>query len=147
MGFFRIRLMKIGKTSSTTSFFDVKLRRQLRLAKGKPLSRLDAVLDWESFRQLLAVVWDKPATGPGDPSTRDPLYLFNTLLGQQFYGLSDEPTEYPINDHSSSQQFIGWNLADKIPDANTPGWPQTTQKREGKGNFARDHCPSIGLGA
>ncbi|MEI6082692.1 MAG: IS5 family transposase [Verrucomicrobiota bacterium] len=111
--------MKIYKPSQTPGFFDVELRVQFLLAKGNPLSRLDAVIDWESFRPLLEAALDKPAQGPGGPRPNDPLKLFKALLVQRFYGLSDEQTEYQINDRLSFQQFIGWTLADKIPDANT----------------------------
>jgi IS5 family transposase len=45
--------------------------------------------------------------------------MYKALLVQRFYNLSDEQTEYQINDRLSFQQFIGWSLADKIPDANT----------------------------
>jgi len=97
----------------------VELRVQFLLAKGNPLNRLDTVIDWESFRPLLEAALDKPAQGPGGPRPNDPLKLFKALLVQRFYGLSDEQTEYQINDRLSFQQFIGWTLADKIPDANT----------------------------
>ncbi len=53
--------MKAYKTSQTSGFFDVELRVQWLLAKGNPLSRLDAVIDWESFRPLLEAALDKPA--------------------------------------------------------------------------------------
>jgi IS5 family transposase len=61
----------------------------------------------------------QPAKGPGGPRPNDPLKMFKALLVQRFYNLSDEQTEYQINDRLSFQQFIGWTLADKIPDANT----------------------------
>jgi len=96
-----------------------KLRVQWLLGKGNSLSRLDAVIDWESFRPLLETALDKPAKGPGGPHPNDPLKMFKALLVQRFYNLSDEQTEYQINDRLSFQQFIGWTLADKIPDANT----------------------------
>jgi IS5 family transposase len=62
---------------------------------------------------------DKPARGPGGRPAHDRLKMFKALLVQRFYNLSDEQTEYQINDRLSFQQFIGWTLADKIPDANT----------------------------
>jgi IS5 family transposase len=111
--------MKTYKASQTPGFFDVELRVQWLLAKGNPLSRLEAVIDWESFRPLLEAVLDKPAQGPGGPRPNDPLKMFKALLIQRFYNLSDEQTEYQINDRLSFQQFIGWTLADKVPDANT----------------------------
>jgi transposase, IS5 family len=111
--------MKTYKASQTPGFFDVELRVQWLLAKGNPLSRLDAVIDWESFRPWVEAVWDTPAQGPGGPRPNDPLKMFKALLVQRFYCLSDEQTEYQINDRLSFQQFIGWTLADKVPDANT----------------------------
>jgi len=114
-----IRQMKAYKPSQAPGFFDVELRVQWLLAKGNPLSRLDTVIDWESFRPLLAAVWDKPAKGPGGPRPNDPLKMFKALLVQRFYNLSDEQTEYQINDRLSFQNFIGWTLADKVADGNT----------------------------
>lgn len=114
-----IHTMKIYKASQTPGFFDVELRVQWLHAKGNPLQRLDAVIDFESFRPLLEVALDTPAQGPGGPRPNDPLKLFKALLVQRFYNLSDEQTEYQINDRLSFQQFIGWTLADKVPDANT----------------------------
>jgi len=111
--------MKTYKASQAPGFFDVELRVQWLLAKGNPLSRLDEVIAWESFRPLLEAALAKPAQGPGGPRPYDPLKMFKVLLVQRFYNLSDEQTEYQINDRLSFQQFIGWTLADKIPDANT----------------------------
>jgi IS5 family transposase len=114
-----MRHMKAYKASQAPGFFDVELRVQWLLAKGNSLSRLDAVIDWECFGPLLESLWDKPAKGPGGPRPNDPLKMFKALLVQRFFNLSDEQTEYQINDRLSFQQFIGWTLADKIPDANT----------------------------
>jgi IS5 family transposase len=111
--------MRIYKASQTPGFFDVELRVQWLLDKGNPLSRLDEVIDWESFRPLLESIWDKPAQGPGGPRPHDPLKMYKALVVQRFYNLSDEQTEYQINDRLSFQNFIGWTLADKVPDANT----------------------------
>ena len=100
-------------------FFDVELRVQWLLTKGNPLSRLDAVLDWELFRPLLDAALVKPAKGPGGRPPHDRLKMFKTLVVQRFYNLSDEQAEYQVSDRLSFQQFIGWTLADKAPDANT----------------------------
>jgi hypothetical protein len=111
--------MKTYKASQTSGFFDVEWGVQWLLTKGNSLSRLDAVMDWESFRPLLEAALDKPVKGPGGPRPNDPLKMFKALLVQRFFNLSDEQTEYQINDRLSFQQFIGWTLADKVPDANT----------------------------
>jgi len=85
-----IRHVKAYKPSQAPGFFDVELRVQWLLAKGNPLSCLDTVIDWESFRPLLETVWDKPAKGPGGPRPNDPLKMFKALPVQRFYNLSDE---------------------------------------------------------
>ena len=57
--------MKTYRSAPALGFFDVELRVQWLEAKGNPLSRLDAVIDWESFRPVLAQALAKPAQGPG----------------------------------------------------------------------------------
>ncbi len=111
--------MPTCQTPQTFGFFDVELRVQWLLTKGNPLSWLDAVVDWELFRPLLDVALAKPAKGPGGRPPHDRLKLFKTLVVRRFYNLSDEQTEYQVSDRLSFQQFIGWTLADKAPDANT----------------------------
>ena len=111
--------MKTYKASQAPGFFDVELRVQWLLAKGNPLSRLDEVIAWESFRPLLEAALAKPTQGPGGPRPNDPLKMFKALVVQRFYNLSDEQTEYQINDRLSFQEFVGWTLADKVADANT----------------------------
>ena len=111
--------MPACRASQTFGFFDVELRVQWLLTKGNPLNRLDAVIDWELFRPLLDAALAKPAKGPGGRPPHDRLKMFKTLVVQRFYNLSDEQTEYQVSDRLSFQQFIGWTLADKAPDANT----------------------------
>ena len=59
--------MKNFQTTAAPGLFDVDFRLQWLVAKGNPLSRLDAVVDWELFRPLLDETLDKPAQGnPAD---------------------------------------------------------------------------------
>src|SRR3989304_1322856 len=115
----RLRGMTTYRSAQAFGFFDVELRVQWLAAKGNPLSRLDTVIDWESFRPLLARALDKPAKGPGGRPGNDPLKMFKLLVVQRYYNLSDEQTEYQFSDRLSFQKFAGWTLADKVPDANT----------------------------
>lgn len=111
--------MKTYRSAQALGFFDVELRVQWLEAKGNPLSRLDAVIDWESFRPLLAQALAKPAKGPGGRPAHDPVKMFKLLVVQRYYNLSDEQTEYQVSDRLSFQKFAGWTLADKVPDAHT----------------------------
>lgn len=58
---FTLRAMKAYPSAQALAFFDVELRGPWLEVKGnpclptgRPLSRLDAALEWESFRPLLA---------------------------------------------------------------------------------------------
>ena len=111
--------MKTYQAAQALGFFDVELRIQWLAAKGNPLSRLAAVIDWEGFRPLLEQALVKPAKGPGGRPANDPLKMFKLLVVQRYYNLSDEQTEYQFSDRLSFQKFAGWTVADKVPDANT----------------------------
>jgi hypothetical protein len=56
--------MPTCQAPQTFGFFDVELRVQWLLTKRNPLSRLEAVVDWEQFRPLLDAALVKPAKGP-----------------------------------------------------------------------------------
>jgi IS5 family transposase len=115
----RLRGMTTYRSAQALGFFDVELRVPGLEAKGNPLSRLEAVIDWESFRPLLEQALAKPAKGPGGRPANDPVKMFKLLVVQRYYNLSDEPTEYQVSDRLSFQKFAGWTVADKVPDANT----------------------------
>ena len=118
---FKLGAMKTHPTVQTFGSLDVALRVPWLEAKGDPLSRLDTVIDWEGFRPLLVQALAKPANGPGGRPAHDPVKMFQLLVVQRHYNLSDEPTEYQVSDRLSFQKFAGWTVADKVPDAN-PLW-------------------------
>jgi IS5 family transposase len=45
--------------------------------------------------------------------------MFKLLVLQQLYNISDEQLEYQVSDRLSFMQFLGFGLADDIPDATT----------------------------
>jgi len=45
--------------------------------------------------------------------------MFKILILQKIYNISDDQTEYQINDRLSFQRFIGIQLYDTVPDAKT----------------------------
>lgn len=49
----------------------------------------------------------------------DCILLFKTIVLQRLYNLSDDQTEYQINDRMSFIKFLGLGLDDKVPDAKT----------------------------
>ena len=49
----------------------------------------------------------------------DIILMFKILVLQRFYNLSDDQTEYQINDRMSFGRFLGLSLGDTVPDAKT----------------------------
>ena len=94
--------------------------RMKKLAEGPdPLARLNARIDWEMFRLPLERAFEKEARGPGGRPRHDVVLMFKVLVLQRYYNLSDEQTEYQINDRLSFQKFLGLTLSDSVPDQKT----------------------------
>lgn len=84
-----------------------------------PMDKLNLVTDWEIFRPVLNdVLAPKEQKGPGGASHYDYVFMFKILIIQRYYNLSDEQTEFRINDSLSLQRFLGITLSDKVPDCN-----------------------------
>ena len=95
-------------------------RRLERLSElGDCLVRLDKVINWKLFLPTLKRVFRKEAKGPGGRPPFDYLMMFKILILQRIYNLSDDQTEYQINDRISFMRFLGLGLGDKVPDAKT----------------------------
>ena len=95
----------------------------IRLAKlselGDSLVKLNRVINWEMFRPLLAEATRKEKKGAGGRPPFDCVLMFKVLVLQRIYNLSDDQTEYQINDRMSFMRFLGLGLDDKVPDAKT----------------------------
>ena len=94
-----------------------------RLAKisklGDSLETLQRAIDWNMFRPLLNEAMKKPHSGAGGRPAYDYLLMFKILVLQKVYNLSDDQTEYQINDRMSFMRFLGLGLNDTVPDAKT----------------------------
>lgn len=94
--------------------------RMKKLERGPdPLVRLNARIDWTIFRQDLERAVETEARGPGGRPRHDVVMRFKVLVLQRYDNLSDEQTEYQINDRLSFQQFLGLTWSDAVPDQNT----------------------------
>lgn len=100
------------------SFEKFVLRKQYEKVQGLG-DRLDHVkdmVDWEKFRPFFAdLFFDDDKTG-GRPHY-DEVVMMKILVLQRFYGMSDQETEFQINDRTSFKNFLGF--PDKIPDFTT----------------------------
>ena len=102
------------------SFFDEENRMEKISKIGDPLEMLNKVINWEMFRNILnKAVVRKENTRKGGRPSYDVVMMFKILVQQRLYNLSDDQTEYQINDRRSFMRFLGLELCDPIPDAKT----------------------------
>ncbi len=85
---------------------------------GDCLERLK-IIDWESFRPTIALALIRDRKSNAGRPPYDYILLFKTIVLQRLYNLSDDQTEYQINDRMSFMRFLGLGLDDKVPDAKT----------------------------
>src|SRR4029079_11509452 len=102
-----------------SGFFDIDERLKELSAKGDDLERLNAIVDFEIFRPHLARAVPRSDGSKGGRPAFDHVLMFKVLILQAAHGLSDERAEYLIKDRLSFMRFLGLDLADAVPDANT----------------------------
>ncbi|GAL96671.1 transposase, partial, partial [Acetobacter tropicalis] len=96
-------------------FFDVEDRLARLSGFGDQLEAFSRTVDFEVFRPDL----DKPLSysdgRKGGRPPFDPVLMFKILVIQTLNNLSDERTEYLINDRLSFMRFPGLGLSDRVP--------------------------------
>lgn len=100
-------------------FFDVEDRLSRLSDLGDQLEAFSRAVDFEQFRPDLerALAYSDGHKGGRPPI--DPVLMFKVLVIQTINTLSDERTEYLINDRLSFMRFLGLSLSDRVPDAKT----------------------------
>src|SRR3954471_6413853 len=106
-------------TKRMPGFFDVEDRLRELSAKGDDLERVKALVDFQSFRAALEAAVRRADRSKGGRPPFDHVLMFKVLILQAMHSLSDERCEYLIKDRLSFMRFLGINLADAVPDANT----------------------------
>jgi transposase, IS5 family len=99
--------------------FDVDDRLKRLSDLGDQLEAFAAAVDFEVFRPELetALAYSDGSRGGRPPF--DPVLMLKVLVIQTVNTLSDERTEYLINDRLSFMRFLGLGLSDRVPDART----------------------------
>ena len=100
-------------------FFDLDERYAALSAAGDPLLRLGELVDFEVFRAPLLRALRRSDRGKGGRPPYDPVLMFEVLVLQALYNLSDDQTEFQIRDRLSFMRFLRLGLHDRVPDAKT----------------------------
>ena len=100
-------------------FFEVDERLKRLSDLGDQLLAFAGVVDFEIFRPELnaALAYSDGSQGGRPPF--DPVMMFKVLIIQAANNLSDERTEFLINDRLSFMRFLGLSLCERAPDART----------------------------
>ena len=96
---------------------DDRLRRLSDI--GDQLEAFSRVVNFEMFRPELDTALNYSDGAKGGRPPFDPVMMFKILVIQAQNGLSDDRTEFLINDRLSFMRFLGLGLSDKAPDAKT----------------------------
>ncbi|WP_249202442.1 transposase, partial [Gluconobacter kondonii] len=102
-----------------TGFFDVEERLARLSGLGDQLEAFSRTVDFEVFRPELEKALAYSDGNKGGRPPFDPVLMFKILVIQTLNNLSDERTEYLINDRLSFMRFLGLGLSDRVPDAKT----------------------------
>jgi IS5 family transposase len=104
---------------SQPGFWDWEERQTKLTQKKDLLVRLNKIVPWEAFRPTLEKIHDKPRKSNAGRKAMDAVVMFKLLVLQQLYNIGDEELEYQVSDRLSFMQFMGFSLADEVPDATT----------------------------
>ena len=100
-------------------FFDVDERLQRLSDLGDQLEAYAATVDFEIFRAPLEAVLAYADGLRGGRPAYDAVMMFKILVIQAQNNLSDDRTEFLINDRLSFMRFLGLSLGERVPDAKT----------------------------
>ncbi len=99
--------------------FDMDERLRRLSAIGDQLEAFGRVADFEMFRPELDAALAYGDGSKGGRPPLDPVMMFKVLVIQATNNLSDDRTEFLINDRLSFMRFLGLGLSDRVPDAKT----------------------------
>lgn len=121
------------KIHNSPGLFDMHEVLEKLTSLGDPLVLLDKYTDFEIFRSELNIIFkrnDEAKAKRGRPSY-DVVHMMKILFVQRLYNLSDEQTEFQINDRLSFRRFLGIPLSDAVPDCKTVWLFREELKKEG----------------
>ena len=100
-------------------FWDEQQRVEKFKTKKLVLERLSQSIPWISFRPLLEKGYAQERKSNAGRRRIDPLILFKILVLQQLFNLSDDDTEFQVNDRRSFEEFVSLVVMNDILDATT----------------------------
>lgn len=108
------------KNSGNRGLFDEQETCQKLSAIGNPLEKINNVIDFEMFREVLETkILNENKKNNAGAKPYDIVMMFKIMILQRYYGLGDTQIEYQILDRLSFKKFLGLESGDKVPDEKT----------------------------
>jgi len=100
------------------TFFDFQNRCEdlQKMQPAQTLVRLNEFIDWEIFRSQLETIRNKPRKNASGRKPFDVVFMFQILILQSLYNLSDAQIEFQIRDRMTFMQFLGLDWESTVPD-------------------------------
>jgi Transposase and inactivated derivatives, IS5 family len=103
------------KNFGLADFFIEKNRKRTTFLDG-----IDAIINWSRIEKILKTKLGRIDNAPSPGVKAYPaLLMFKILLLQQWYGLSDQDTEFALLDRISFSRFTRLSLHESVPDHTT----------------------------
>jgi IS5 family transposase len=112
-------MKKAEVKSMQYTFFDEENRTAKISKLGDPLEKLNSIVNWHIFEPVLNEAIPRKEREKGGRPPYDNLLMFKILVIKRLFNLSDEQTEYQINDRISFMRFLGITLGNPVPDEKT----------------------------
>jgi IS5 family transposase len=111
----RIQIME--RTTGKFGLADYVLAQMCRQATF--VDGVTAIIDWQRVERLLNRGLGRSNEITAGAKAYPALQMFKILLLQQWYGMSDQETEYAMRDRISFIRFAGLSLEETVPDHTT----------------------------
>lgn len=90
-----------------------------RLKDNSKLLKLDKLINWNRFRDLLSGIHKNDIDSNGGRKSYDKISMLKLILLGQWNSLSDEELEYSLRVRLDFIVFCGFDIDDNVPDATT----------------------------
>jgi len=105
------------RTTSKFGFADFVVAKNRKLVTF--LDGVAAMIDWSRIEKLLKRELGRTNLVTAGAKGYPAIQMFKVLLLQQWYGLSDQDTEFAMRDRISFVRFVGLSLEEPVPDHTT----------------------------
>jgi len=96
-----------------------QIQLEKREKMGDPLLKINKIINWEIFRDMLESTLRKPDYSKGGRPPWDVILMFKIVMLISWYNLSYNQAQYQANNRLDFMRFLGVEIGERLPDENT----------------------------